>query len=134
MKIKSLIGIFVISITLFIVGFSMAGIISERANDNSVEICESSSKDVKLPGEVQRRKITVEEVKAKLDEMAELTVYSGEYTVDYETKKSRYLSSIEIPGTTNSIAIEATGIVKVGYDVSMIKVKVGDDKIFISIP
>ena len=78
MKIKSLIVIFAISITLFIAGFSMAGIISERAKDNFVEISESSSKDVKLPGEVQRRKVTVEEVKAKLDEMAELTVYSGE--------------------------------------------------------
>ena len=48
---------------------------------------------------------------------------------------SRYwLENLPVIGSTNSITITCNGIVKVGYDISDIKVRVSDDKIFISIP
>lgn len=91
--------------------------------------------DIELPGEIEKRVITVEEVESKLLEMAELTTYSGEYTVTLGKDETRYLlDDIKVFGTTNSIAITASGIVKVGYDMNEIVVKVDDDKIYIKLP
>ena len=91
--------------------------------------------DIELPGEVEKRVITAKEVESKLLEMAELTTYSGEYTVTLGKDETRYLlDDIKVFGTTNSIAITASGIVKVGYDMNEIVVKVDDDKIYIKLP
>ena len=91
--------------------------------------------EIKLPGEVEKRVITVEEVESKLNEMAELTTYSGEYTVTLGKEETRHLlDKIKLGMTTNSITITASGIVKVGYDISDINVKVDNFKIYISLP
>lgn len=91
--------------------------------------------DLKLPGEKEKREVTVEEVKTKLVELDELATYSGEYTVTLGKDETRYLlDDIAVPITTNSIEITCDGIVKVGYDVSDINVKVDDEKIYISLP
>lgn len=88
-----------------------------------------------MPGESEKRVVTVEEVKSKLTEMAELTTYCGEYTVTLGKDETRYfLDDIKVLGTTNSITITASGMVKVGYDMDKIVVKVGDDKIYIKLP
>ncbi len=99
-----------------------------------VEVVENE-KIVEIPGEVEKRIVTEEEVESKLQEMAELTTYSGEYTVTLGKEEARYLlDDIKIPGTTNAIEITASGIVKVGYDISDIKIWVDDFKIYISLP
>jgi len=91
--------------------------------------------DLELPGEVEKRVVTVQEVESKLMEMAELTTYSAEYTVTFGKDEARYLlDNIKVWGTTNSITITASGIVKVGYDMNDIVVKVDDDKIYIKLP
>lgn len=91
--------------------------------------------DLKLPGEVEKRVVTVEEVESKLLEIAELSTYSGEYTVTLGKNETRYLlDNIKILGTTNSIEITASGVVKIGYDMNDIAVKVDDDKIYIKLP
>ena len=91
--------------------------------------------DIELPGEVEKRVVTAKEVESKLLEMAELTTYSGEYTVTLGKDETRYLlDDIKVFGTTNSITITASGIVKVGYDMNEIVVKVDDDKIYIKLP
>lgn len=91
--------------------------------------------DLELPGEVEKKIVTVDEVESKLLEMAELTTYADEYTVTYGQDETRHvLDNIKLFGTTNSIKITATGIVKVGYDVKEIVVKVDDDKIYIKLP
>lgn len=91
--------------------------------------------DLKMPGEVEKRVVTVEEVESKLMEMAELTTYGEEYTVTLGKDESRYFfDKFEIWGSTNSITITASGIVKVGYDMNDIVVKVDDYKIYIKIP
>ena len=38
--------------------------------------------DLRLPGEVEKRVVTVDEVSAKLKEIGQLAVYMGEYTVE----------------------------------------------------
>ena len=45
--------------------------------------------DLKMPGEVEKRVVTVEEVESKLMEMAELTTYGEEYTVTLGKDESR---------------------------------------------
>lgn len=96
-------------------------------------VCESF--DLELPVEVERRVVTVEEVESKLFEIGELSTYSGEYTCTFGREESRYwLDRVPVFFSTNSIEITCNGIVKVGYDMSDIIVKVDDDTIYISIP
>lgn len=103
-------------------------VIVNRVNKKSFD-------DLKLPGEVEKQVVTVEEVEAKLMEMAELTTYSDEYTVTKGKDEARYLfDDIKVIGTTNSVKITASGVVKVGYDINEIKVRVDDDKIYIKFP
>lgn len=93
--------------------------------------------DLKLPTEVEKRIVTKEEVSAKLIEISELSTYSGEYTVSKAADFTRYvLDDIPIPGTTNSITLTCTGVVKVGYDVNDISPTVDNEsqKIYISLP
>lgn len=91
--------------------------------------------DLELPFEVEKRVVTVEEVESKLVEIGELSTYSGEYTYTLGKEEARYwLDKIPVLGSTNSIEITCNGIVKVGYDMNDIVVRVDDDKIYISIP
>ena len=91
--------------------------------------------DFELPLEVEKRVVTVEDVEAKLVEIGELSTYAGEYTCTLGKEESRYwLDKLPVLGSTNSITITCNGIVKVGYDISDIVVKVDDEKIYISIP
>lgn len=93
------------------------------------------SLDFELPIEVERRIITVDEVKSKLVRIGELSTYSGEYTCTLGKDETRYfLDKIPVLFSTNSVELTCNGIVKVGYNMSDIVVKVDDDKIYISIP
>ena len=46
--------------------------------------------DLKLPGEVEKRVVTKDEIKSKLLEIAELSTYSEQYTVTHEEEESRH--------------------------------------------
>lgn len=90
-----------------------------------------------LPGEAEKRIITVDEVEAKLIEIDQLATYMGEYTATKAAEYSRhFLDDIPVPGTTNSITIECAGVVKVGYSVGDIVPTVDNDsqKIYIALP
>lgn len=98
---------------------------------------ESKTFDLKLPGEVERRTITKNEVETKLIAIGELSTYMGEYEVERTEEQTRYmLDNIPVPGTTNEIGIKCVGIVKVGYDMEDIVVKVDNEsqKIYVAIP
>lgn len=128
------IAIITVSAVIFGVGY-FVGKQSVEAEGVAVEEADEESFDLKLPGEVEKRVVTVEEVEAKLMEMAELTTYSGEYTVTKGKNGARYLlDDIKVIGTTNSVKITASGVVKVGYDINEIEVRVDDDKIYIKLP
>lgn len=119
------------------VTFGAGYYIGDRANKEEVVVVEEASNtlDLELPFEVEKRVVTVEEVESKLVEIGELSTYSGEYTYTLGKEESRYwLDKIPVLGSTNSIEITCNGIVKVGYDMNDIVVRVDDDKIYISIP
>lgn len=93
--------------------------------------------DLELPAEVEKRIVTVEEVEVVLVDISQFSTYSGEYTITKSAEYTRYfLDNIAVPGTTNTINLECKGIVKVGYDVEEITIKVDNDsqKIYISLP
>ena len=93
--------------------------------------------DLKLPGEVEKRIVTIGEIESKLVEASELCTYTDEYTVPISAAHPRYmLDNIPVPGTTNSISMECTGVVRVNYDVNdMIPtVDTESETIYISIP
>ncbi len=109
----------------------------QQIEAENTEIVEDTAPDIQLPGEVEKRIVTKEEVEGKLVEIKELSTYSSEYTVEKAADFSRYaLDDKKIPGTTNSIDLTGSGVVKVGYDVDAIEIKVDNDsrKIYISLP
>lgn len=118
--------------------FGAGYFVGTQKQKGEVTVVDSDDDDefnLELPGETEKRVVTVEEVKTKLVELDELATYSGEYTVTYGKDETRhFLDDIDIPFTTNSIVINCEGIVKVGYNVSDINVKVDDEKIYISLP
>ena len=95
----------------------------------------TSSFDLELPMEVEKRVVTVEEVEARLVEIGELSTFSGKYTYTLGNEETRYwLDTLPVFGTTNTIQITCEGIVKVGYNMSDIVVRVDGNTIYISIP
>ena len=132
---KIILSIFVLALT-FVVGFQTANLrnegkwkLEQKNNQSGI--------DLKLRGENEKSIVTIEEVEAKLKGIAELSSYSGEYTVTYGRDSARYwLDNIKIFGTTNSIEIKASGVVKVGYDMSKMVINVDNDssKIYIKLP
>ena len=97
----------------------------------------SNDFDLKLPTEVIKRTVTLLEVEAKIGEIAELSTYLGEYSVTKSADYQRYLlDDIPILGTKNSITIECSGIVKVGYDVNDVvpTIDTKSMKIYIALP
>ena len=126
---KIILSIFVLVLT-FVAGFQTANLrnegkwkLEQKNNQSGI--------DLKLPGENEKSIVTVEEVEAKLKGIAELSSYSGEYTVTYGKDTARYwLDNIKIFGTTNSIEIKASGVVKVGYDMSKMVINVDNKNFF----
>ena len=93
--------------------------------------------NLELPAEVEKRIVTVEEIEVVLVDISQFSTYSGKYTATKSAEYTRYfLDDIAVPGTTNTISIECSGIVKVGYEVEDIKIEVDNDslKIYISLP
>lgn len=132
--IRDIVSVIIVIALVFGAGFYTATQVMQP-EEVVVEKVVEKPVEIKLPGEVEKRIITVEEVESKLHEMAELTTYADEYLVTLGKEQTRYLlENYKIPLTTNSITITAGGIVKVGYDIEDIVVKVENFKIFIKIP
>lgn len=93
--------------------------------------------DLQLPGEVEKFIITVEEIEAQLQGISEISTHSGEYTITKGKEFLRYwLDDYPILGTSNSVTLTCTGIVKVGYNLEDINIVVDSDsyKIYITLP
>lgn len=93
--------------------------------------------DVELPGEVEKFIITVDEVEAQLQGISEISTHSGEYTITKGKEFLRYwLDDYPIFGTSNSVTLTCSGIVKVGYNIDDINIVVDSDsyKIYITLP
>ena len=125
---------------LIVLGVVFYGVYSfgdkkNEPEEQPVKQSKTSDFDLKLPGEVERRVVTKDEVESKIYEIGELSTYCGEYIVSKSVDEYRYLfDDLKIPGTRNTITLECIGNVKIGYDMSEIVVKVNEDTIFVSIP
>lgn len=124
----------VVAVVLILAVVFVAGYYTGK-NTVGTQEARKESNGLELPGETEKRVVTVEDVKSKLKEMEELTTYFGEYTVTLGKDETRYfLDNIKVLGTTNSIVITADGIVKVGYDMKKVVTKVTDNRIYIKLP
>ena len=102
-------------------------------HEPKAEIVNDSGK--RLFGTTEKRIVTKAEVKTKIYEIGELSTYSGEYNIKKTVDESRYIfDDIKIPGTKNTISLECTGKVKIGYNMSDIEVNVDDSIIHVKIP
>lgn len=136
-KIKETVSNLLIIVIIGAIGFCGGYWYCNQKAEQHAEVIEDKTPDIKLPGEVEKRIVTVDEVETKLAEIDELSTYSGCYTVTKEADYPRYfLDDIRIPGTKNTIHFECEGIVKVGYDVHEIGVNIDNDSytICISLP
>ncbi len=127
----------VIVVAILVGTFGAGYFLGYRAGKDPGAVVEAAtdSFDLELPLEVERRAVTVDEVKSKLVSIGELSTYSGEYECTLGKEETRYfLEKIPVLFSTNSVELTCNGIVKVGYDLADFVVKVDDDKIYISLP
>ena len=126
----------VIYIAFIITAAFFAGCFYATINNAPSEIVEhNEGKDLELPLETEKHIVTEEEVRTKLEEIGELSTYSGKYTYNLGKEETRYwLENVPVLGSTNSISISCDGIVKVGYNISDIAVKNDENTIYIAIP
>ena len=61
-----------------------------QKTEAKAEVIDDTTPDVKLPGEAEKRIVTIDEVETKLAEIGELSTYSGRYEVTKEADYSRY--------------------------------------------
>ena len=121
----------------FIGGFTYNEHIYQQPAEAFEPNIETEELDLQLPGETEKFIITVDEVESQLKDIGEISTYSGEYTI---TKGKEFFRNVlddyKIPGTSNSITLTCTGIVKVGYDIDAINIVVDNDsyKIYITLP
>lgn len=138
-KILQTISCTIASLILLGVVFGVGYFVGSRPDEEPEVVIEEQAPviDLQLPAEVEKRIITEEEVISKLVECSNLTTYCGEYSVSKTGEYTRYmLDDIAIPGTTNSISIDCSGIVKVGCDIKTIIPTIDNDscKIYIALP
>ena len=127
----------VLLVTAIVFGFGY--FFGNRSNGGKAEVVPASSSgiDLKLPGEVEKSIITVDEVDAKIIEIGELETCEGDYTVTRGKDFTRYfVDKIPIPGSTNHVELTCTGIVKAGYSLEDIAVRVDNEsmKIYVALP
>ena len=135
---KGLLNAVAVILTLAVVfgiGFFAGKIYVEKTS--IVDSSTNEGFDLHLPGEVEKMVVTAEEVEAKILEIGELTSCEGFYTVTKGKDFTRYiLDNIPVPGTTNHVELTCTGVVKAGYDLEDIVVKVDENSktIYVSLP
>ena len=83
--------------------------------------------------EYQVDKITVVQIEHVLEPISELSTYSDTYTGNTEGYDARQIGKINIPFTQNHVDITYTGVIKVGYDVSEIKIDLDERNLVIHI-
>ena len=133
--VKNTVAVVIIAAAVFGAGYYVGKL--PTADAKIIESSENAGIDLKLPGEVEKTIVTVNEVRAKIQEIGELTSCEGSYIVTKGQYFTRYmLDDIPVPGTTNHIELTCAGSVKAGYDLEDIVVKVDNDsqKIYVSLP
>lgn len=133
--IRNILGTFVMIAVVFGIGY----VVGKYYHGDAETFIQSwkNGFDLQLPGETEKTVVTVDEVEAKILEIGELTSCEGEYIVTRGRDFTRYmLDDIPVPGTTNHVELTCTGVVKAGYDLEEITVRVDTEskKIYVSLP
>lgn len=130
--------ILILVIVLVIVAFFGGMIIQANLDEADVlTVGDPKGFHINIPGFSQKREITLDEIRSTLKAIEEFSTYQSEYNVKKSAEETRYfLESIKIPLTTNKIAIDCKGIIKVGYDLNTIKISIDDEKkvIYVILP
>lgn len=99
---KNTVAVVIIAAAVFGAGYYVGKL--PTADAKIIEPSENAGIDLKLPGEVEKTIVTVNEVRAKIQEIGELTSCEGGYIVTKGQDFTRYmLDDIPVPGTTNHI-------------------------------
>jgi len=69
------------------------------------------------------------EIEEKLELISELATSSFQYTNQKTISNTRQILGIDIPGTTNTVELIYSGVIKVGYDVSLIECVADEEKL-----
>ena len=134
-KFGKLLAIILSSAIIIGVAFGCGYFVCKKQLSES-EIVENPTDEsnLKLPGEVEKRIVTVEEINSKLKEISEFSTYESEYEVTKSADYSRYfLDDIPVPGTTNTVTLKCKGVVKVGYNLTEINPVVDQESNIISL-
>lgn len=123
---------------VFALGFGACWGWSRYKETKDAEVVESAGDfDLRLPGEVEKSVVTLDEVEVQLKKIGQLAVHSGEYSVSKSKEYVRHLlDDVPIPGTKNTIGLKCTGVVKVGFDIDDIALMLDDEsqRIYIRLP
>lgn len=76
------------------------------------------------PHETNHIEVTNVQIEQRLSKISELATFMDEYTGEKAVSDTREVLGFDIPGTTNSYRVLYSGVIKVGYDVSDITVRV----------
>ncbi len=131
---KLLIVVIVIVIVAFFGGMVLEANIHES---QALTIEEDKGSHFVIPGFSQKRKVSIDKIRSELKDIEEFSTYQSEYNVKKSVEETRYfLKDIKIPLTTNKIAIDCKGIVKVGYDLQKVEISVNDKEniIYFTLP
>lgn len=84
----------------------------------------------------EKKTVTLAEVQHTLEPIGELCTYEYTFTGLDKITDTRQLLGLNIPGTTHSIEIVYSGVIKAGYRVSELGIEVDNDRdvIYITLP
>lgn len=77
--------------------------------------------------------VTAQEIEEKLEPIGELSTYEFAYDGTDVNSSYKEILNHKIWGTTNSVSYTYSGVIKVGYDIEDIEIKLDQDKYFIYI-
>ena len=72
--------------------------------------------------------ITNIHIEEKLTQIGELSTSSFEYTNIKKVSNTRQVFGVDIPGTTNTLEITYSGVIKVGYNIDDIQYNINNDQ------
>ncbi len=131
-------------ILLLLVGVSAVLLFQNKMSDKEIRKLEKkveaqkSKLDAAEKKRYERIEIETEQIMKKLSEASNLTTYIYEYTNKTTESSTRMLPVLgwDILGTTNSVTIQYSGVINVGYDMNEIDYAISekDAAIYVTLP
>ena len=139
-KVRETLASLLVILVLFGAGFGAGFAVrywqTVKRQHATVTAIETTSHDLRLPAEAEKRVVTSSEIRAAIDEIREFATCSSIYEVKKTTDVWRSVDDIALPGTRSTVAVRCQGVVKAGYDVDRITVAVDEqsETVYIRLP